>query len=218
MIEQIVEGSHLKRIDNIVQWQERDVFQRESVSQHSFKVSVFTRVILEDILGGDDGRGRWDKFKLDCVTHALFHDFDEAIFLRDISHSVKYNKFNGQEIKEAINHYVSHQFFEEFGEDDGKYSDSLKMLHKSIVSVDPEVKEVVKVADWMALLYFCRRELSLGNVNFKETYEYCKESLFKSANKMVYDLAAKSLDIEPQKFIESINKIISSDYHGKKDF
>ena len=218
MIEQIVEGSHLKRIDNIVQWQERDVFQRESVSQHSFKVSVFTRVILEDILGGDDGRGRWDKFKLDCVTHALFHDFDEAIFLRDISHSVKYNKFNGQEIKEAINHYVSHQFFEEFGEDDGRYSDSLKMLHKSIVSVDPEVKEVVKVADWMALLYFCRRELSLGNVNFNETYEYCKESLFKSANKMVYDLAAKSLDIEPQKFIESINKIISSDYHGKKDF
>lgn len=217
MIDKIVTGSHLKRIDNIIQWQERDVFQRESVSQHSFKVSVFTRVILEDVLGSND-YGRYDKFKLDCVTHALFHDFDEAIFLRDIAHSIKYNKFNGQEIKEAINHYVSHQFFEEFCESDGEESDSVKMLRESIVEVDPEVKEVVKVADWMALLYFCRRELALGNTNFTETYEYCRLSLLDAASKMIYDLAAKSLEINPQKFIESIHKIINTDYHGTNDF
>ena len=218
MIEQIVTGSHLKRIDNIIQWQERDVFQRESVSQHSFKVSVFTRIILEDILGGDDIRGEFNKFKLDCVTHAIFHDWDEAIFLRDISHSVKYNKFNGREIKEAINHYVSHQFFEEFEEDNKEFTDSLKMLHKSIVDVDPEVKEVVKVADWMALLYFCRRVLALGNDNFIETYEYCKESLLNAAKKMIYNLELLKPGINSKKFIESINKIIISDYHGKRGF
>jgi len=222
MIDKIVTGSHLKRVDNIIQWQERDVFQRESVSQHSFKVSVFTRIILEDIFedifGDRDFNGRIDKFKLDCVTHAIFHDFDEAIFLRDAAHSIKYNKFNGLEIREAINHYVEHQFFEEFKEDDGVESDSVKMLHNSIVCVDPQVKKVVKVADWMALLYFCRRELALGNLNFTKTYEYCKDSLLKAASQMIYDIGAYVTEINPQKFLESIHKIINTDYHGTNDF
>lgn len=218
MIDKIVTGSHLKRVDNIIQWQERDVFQRESVSQHSFKVSVFTRIILEDIFDGVEFNGRFDKFKLECVTHAIFHDFDEAIFLRDAAHSIKYNKFNGLEIREAINHYVEHQFFEEFKEDDGMESASVKMLHSSIIEVAPLVKEVVKVADWMALLYFCRRELALGNSNFEKTYEYCKDSVLKAASQMIYDIGAYVIGINTQKFLESIHKIINTDYHGTNDF
>lgn len=41
MIVKIFNGEYLKRLDNILQWQERDVFKQESVSQHSYKVSVF---------------------------------------------------------------------------------------------------------------------------------------------------------------------------------
>ena len=49
MIDKIFNGPYLRRLDNIIQWQEKDVFAKESVSQHSFKVAVFTSVILEDI-------------------------------------------------------------------------------------------------------------------------------------------------------------------------
>ena len=48
MIERIYNGNYLTRLDNIIQWQERDVFQRESVSQHSYKVSIFCKVLLDE--------------------------------------------------------------------------------------------------------------------------------------------------------------------------
>ena len=51
MIEKIYNGNYLTRLDNIIQWQERDVFQRESVSQHSYKVSIFCKVLrIKDIM------------------------------------------------------------------------------------------------------------------------------------------------------------------------
>lgn len=229
MIEKLVEGSYLKRLDNIAQWLERDVFNKESVAQHSFKVAVFTRAILEDIFG-HSGHVRNDvkilTFKLECVTHALHHDFDEAIFLRDVSHSVKYNKFNGNEVRQAINHFVEHQFVEEFKSDE--IPDSYQMFEDSIVNVNQDVKAVVKVADWLALLYYCRRELALGNHNFEETYEYCKVNLKTATDKAAqtlnrvfenYEINSVSIknaiDIN---FVDKINNIIQSSVYGNKDY
>ena len=219
MIDKIVTGVHLKRLDNIIQWQERDVFNKESVSQHSFKVSVFTRVLLEDIFGTNS---RYDilKFKLDCLTHALFHDWDEAIFLRDVSHSTKYNKFNGEEVRAAIDHYVAHEFVEEFVPEDGE-NDSYKMLNEAVVEPNKTVKKVVKVADWLALLYFCRRELALGNENFNLTYDYCKQGLLKAATDAIYAVSEIWIEVDTDKrskFLGNIQKIIASEIHGNKDF
>ena len=80
MIQKILDGDYLKRLDNIIQWQERDVFKHESVSQHSYKVTIFARVLLEDIFGRTED-AKINKYKLDCVTHAMFHDWDESAFI-----------------------------------------------------------------------------------------------------------------------------------------
>lgn len=216
MIDKIVTRSYLKRLDNIIQWQERDVFNKESVSQHSFKVSVFTRVLLDDVFG-DSHDLQIERFKLDCVTHAIFHDWDEAIFLRDVSHSIKYNEFNGQDVRNAIDEYVNHEFSKEFEFLDEQDRVAYETLRKSIVDVDPQVKIVVKVADWLALLFFCRRELALGNKNFTATYKYCRQGLFKAAANLA-NMVAEYYNIDSGNFLNSINKLIESNVYGETDF
>lgn len=216
MIEKIVTRSYLKRLDNIIQWQERDVFNKESVSQHSFKVSVFTRVLLDDVFG-DSHDLQVERFKLDCVTHAILHDWDEAIFLRDVSHSIKYNEFNGQDVRNAIDEYVNYEFSKEFENLDEQDRVAYETLRKSIVDVDPKVKIVVKVADWLALLFFCRRELALGNENFTATYKYCRQGLFKAAANLA-NMVAEYYNIDSENFLNSINKLIESNVYGETDF
>ena len=100
MIEKVFNGAYLKRLDNIVQWSEKDVFTRETVSSHSYKVTVFCRVLLEEIFRVDNDSTR--EFKMNCVTHAMFHDWDEALLLRDISHETKYNSYNGEQIRSVL--------------------------------------------------------------------------------------------------------------------
>lgn len=204
MIEKLVNGDHLKCLDNIIQWQERDVNQRESVSQHSFKVAVFTRIILEDIFG-TTLNGNIEELKLKCVTHAIFHDWDESIFKRDVSHDIKYNVYNGMEVRDAINHYVKHQFASDFQEqNEHGDTDSYKMLESSIITVPPIVKKIVKVADWLALLYFCNREIAMGNLTFKETLQLCKENVEHQAHDMAYTLAALYTEVDANKIMNKI--------------
>ena len=193
MIEKIVLSDYLKRLDNIIQWQEIDVFNKESVSQHSFKVSVFTRIIVEELFLNEHQDDDYElaytisSFKLAAVTHAIFHDWDEAIFLRDVSHSVKYNKHNGQDVRKTIDDYVKFEFDKEFDD-----SDVCKnLLYHSIIDVNTSVKKVVKVADWLALFFFCRRELALGNKSFEDTYNYCRQGIVKSAMDMIEEMKSK---------------------------
>lgn len=165
MIETFFTGPYLRQLDNIVQWSEIDVFQRESVSQHSFKVAIFTRVLLEDLFKWiDTGHEKaWlvESFKSACVDHALFHDFDEALIRRDISHATKYNAFNGDAIRKDLNDLARHLADAEFG--DG--SASGKMVLDSVLNPRPAVKAVVKLCDWLAMAFFIRRERRMGNEN-----------------------------------------------------
>ena len=51
MLKKVFNGVFLKRLDNIIQWQDKDVIFKESVSSHSYKVSVFCTLILDEIFG-----------------------------------------------------------------------------------------------------------------------------------------------------------------------
>jgi 5'-deoxynucleotidase YfbR-like HD superfamily hydrolase len=165
MIRKMFEGAYLRQLDNIVQWSEMDVFQRESVSQHSFKVAVFTRVLLQDIFGDiDEGDMRSPllrDFKLRCVDYAMFHDFDEALIRRDISHVTKYNRFNGSEIRRNLNELADHLAQEEILAD----SVSGKFVYDTIIHPESYVKRFVKLCDWLAMAFFIRREQRMGNQN-----------------------------------------------------
>ena len=176
MLEKIFKSDYLKRLDNIKQWQEVDVFKEESVAQHSYKVAVFARVLLEDLFARNSCNEIL-KFKLDCVTHAMFHDWDEALILRDMSHKTKYNSYNGAEIRDSLDHLTKHLVEEEFaGEDDSAF-----MLRKQIAHPDLIVKKFCKLCDWLALQFYVERELSLGNKYFADVSDYCLDNIRKSA-------------------------------------
>ena len=179
MIEKVFNGVYLKRLDNIVQWSEKDVFTRETVSSHSYKVTVFCRVLLEEIFRVDNDSIR--EFKMNCVTHAMFHDWDEALLLRDISHETKYNSYNGEQIRSVLDNLSKHLAVNEFldGTSTGEF------VFGAIFTNDESVNSFCKVCDWLALAFFIKREQSMGNQNLDAQETTVKDGLRKSINRCV---------------------------------
>ncbi len=190
MIEKIFSGDYLKRLDNIIQWSEKDVFTRESVSQHSYKVTIFCRVMLQEIFGDlSECTDKIQTFAMRCVDHAMFHDWDEALLLRDISHETKYNPYNGEEIRRVLDNLSQYLSVRELT--DHTFCGSF--VHGALNEQDRDVLLFCKFCDWMALAFFIRREMSLGNKNLnpqiktvedglKKCGEECKEMFLKKFN------------------------------------
>lgn len=179
MIEKVFNGAYLKRLDNIVQWSEKDVFTRETVSSHSYKVTVFCRVLLEEIFRVDNDSTR--EFKMNCVTHSMFHDWDEALLLRDISHETKYNSYNGEQIRSVLDNLSKYLAVNEFldGTSTGEF------VFGAIFTNDESVNSFCKVCDWLALAFFIKREQSMGNQNLDAQETTVKNGLRKSINRCV---------------------------------
>lgn len=179
MIEKVFNGAYLKRLDNIVQWSEKDVFTRETVSSHSYKVTVFCRVLLEEIFKVDNDSIR--EFKMNCVTHAMFHDWDEALLLRDISHETKYNSYNGEQIRSVLDSLSKHLAVNEFLDE----TSTGEFVFGAIFTNDESVNSFCKVCDWLALAFFIKREQSMGNQNLSAQETTVKDGLRKSVNRCV---------------------------------
>ena len=213
MLSKIFNGKYLQRLDNIIQWQEKDVFKQESVSQHSYKVTIFARVLLEDIFSLSNNP-KVNMFKLDVTTRALFHDWDETLILRDMSHETKYNEFNGEEIRTALNRLAQEKAKTEFREadEDGTWTDSMNMMVYTIcVPVEP-VKSFAKLCDWMALFFYMRREKLIGNKDFRNSWEIVA-SKFPKAIEEVEKQLKEHFPNEVMDFTELNNlKTIFEDY------
>ena len=150
--------SNLISLDNIKQWEERDSLIKESVSQHSFKVAAVCSLLLDKVDCPND-------YKLLCIQFALLHDYDESIVGRDIPHTIKYNKFNGAEIKGVLNSFVE-KGLEDLG------------LGTFFRKFDDSVKSFVKLCDWIALLTFVVRHQRLGCNAFAEEKDYCVSKIY----------------------------------------
>jgi 5'-deoxynucleotidase YfbR-like HD superfamily hydrolase len=189
MLSKIFNGKYLQRLDNIIQWQEKDVFKQESVSQHSYKVAIFARVLLEDIFGNNKSP-IVVQFKLDVVTRALLHDWDETLILRDMSHETKYNDYNGEEIIRCLNALTQHIALNEFGEVDeyNRDTDSSRMMWGMICACSDPVRSFAKLCDWLALIMFIKREMKLGNNDFEELLFRAKANILKAKEILIKDL------------------------------
>jgi 5'-deoxynucleotidase YfbR-like HD superfamily hydrolase len=187
IFEKIFKGEYLKRLDNIKQWSEKDVFKKESVSQHSYKVAIFTRLLLDNtivVINKDEIDDKVqlfvDKFILDCTTYALFHDWDESLLLRDISHETKYNDWNGNALRKELDSLSHHLAIKEFNDED----ENSKLVIKNIECNNSNIKSVVKLCDWLAMEFYCEEEILLGNKNFLKICDYCVMNLNKAALKV----------------------------------
>ena len=152
--------SKIIALDNIKQWEERDSVIKESVSQHSFKVSALCVFLLEKI---DHEKTPLDFtfFKVRCIEYSILHDFDESILGRDISHTVKYNEFNGENIRIALSEFVN------FTLQNLGLSDLFSKFE------DEDVKLFCKLCDWIALHSFIIRNEVMGVSCFAKEKEYC---------------------------------------------
>ena len=155
MLKKVFNGVFLKRLDNIIQWQDKDVIFKESVSSHSYKVSVFCTLVLDEIFGEENNKEDVVNFKLKCIKHAIFHDWDEALIMRDISHETKYNSFNGKEIRACLNN-LSKEFSKREFLNEGK----IKTVYNAMNESNEAVHAVVKFCDWLAMIFYLDREES----------------------------------------------------------
>ena len=172
MLKKVFNGVFLKRLDNIIQWQDKDVIFKESVSSHSYKVSVFCTLILDEIFGEENNKEDVVNFKLRCIKHAIYHDWDEALIMRDISHETKYNSFNGEEIRACLNN-LSKEFSKREFLNEGK----IKTVYNAMNESNEAVHAVVKFCDWLAMIFYLRREESLGNKTLTKQKEYSYGSI-----------------------------------------
>lgn len=180
----------IQSLDNICQWAERDSVIKESVSQHSFKVSSICVYILEKISQFEVPTWKygydWSEFSYRCLKYALFHDFDESIIGRDISHVVKYNEFNGQEIRNSLKEYVNHEI------------EKMK-LDFLIHDENTDIKLFVKLCDWISLLTFIQRNKQFGANCFEEEEETCKKNIedhVELVEETLYDLFRKKFNVK----------------------
>lgn len=184
--------SKIETLDNIRQWEERDSIIKESVSQHSFKVSavaVYLLKKLEDCAKDSneiaDFYDNYDFFSSRVLSYAIMHDFDEAILGRDISHKVKYNDYNGDEIRECIDDFVANK--------SGKFKCFVEKPSE-------EVKLFVKLCDWIALLTFITRNENMGCKTFANEKEYCKINIKKKYIEVIemlksyFNISDKNID------------------------
>lgn len=155
-------------VDDLNRFPKSKTIKSENISSHSWWVIMCTDLLLEVVFPLQS-----PLFKLRVLRYALFHDFTETI-TGDIDHLVKYNSYNGINIRREIDAYEKHVL------------DSFSGLFDKIkpaVEYDDEVgKQIVKVADWMSCIKFMYSEYMLGNkfVLIESANMYFKEAIDKS--------------------------------------
>lgn len=162
----ILNDPELIEVNALKRWNNKSTTSEETVPQHTFWVCIFARVIAEEM-------GLDEKSTLQVITYALFHDLDE-IFSGDIVHPVKYNKINGEQIRELLGEFVRHEVSKKFN--GGTRAEGM-MINYINGDVPKHVKLIVKCSDWLSMMQFCQHEVSMSNTNFDELITYCNESI-----------------------------------------
>lgn len=185
IFEQIFKDPDYDQLNNIVRWNGLNRIKDESVAHHSFIVSWFSRIIVENLFPV----GNYE-MKLEVTTYAIFHDFDE-MFSGDIVHSVKYNSFNGDKMRKLLDEYCNARTKEKFSGDSA--TDKLFRTYLDSGNINKTSKMIVKLADWLSMLFYIKKEIQLGNAGLFDQFTYCKEAM----NKCVEDLHDRLDRIEP---------------------
>lgn len=175
VVKKLITGEYNRLFDTI-RWNSSNfVFQKESLASHQFTVAVLANALACDLSMDPTVR-------LQVLEYALHHDWDE-IYTGDIGHEVKYNRHNGQTVREVLDSLIQHFAEKEFlsGEEDSQII--IGRVISGTHDYKKSVQYLVKVCDWLSMLFFCIRETKLGNSYFKDTMHYCAESCILSIEK-----------------------------------
>lgn len=135
---------------SLYRWNGLRLIKNESVAQHSWLVTLFAKLICE-------GLGVESLLKLIILEDCLLHDGDE-IWDHDVNYNVKYNVYNGKEIRVLLDSFKNFMF--EKNED----LSFLQQKPKTQENIDMVfVKMIVKICDWMSCVYYIGKEVEMGN-------------------------------------------------------
>jgi len=159
----------IKVFEDVLNKKEFDVFynlkrfnglrinKEETVAHHTYFVVFISRILAENLFCDAS-------YKLAISDMALLHDFKE-MYDFDINHTVKYNDFNGEEIREIIDKFVEYEFDKNFP--NGTISnDWIRTFSES----NGTYKTIIKTADWFSCVFYLRKELGMGNNNIVGEY------------------------------------------------
>jgi 5'-deoxynucleotidase YfbR-like HD superfamily hydrolase len=185
IFERLFSDPTFDRLNNLHRWNGIRRLKEESVAHHSYIVTLFARILAETTLVSNDDR-------LMVTTRAIFHDWDE-IFSGDITHDVKYNDYNGKEIRDAVDAFVRNSMKAKFSEDNGSFSEMLIMGY-SVGKLPKYVDSLVKVSDWLSMAFYLKMEVTLGNRSLDRLFRYCDEHINRTCKQAKEDLAAYCSD------------------------
>ena len=191
------------QLNNLVRWNGLNRNNNESVAHHSFIVTWFSRLIVEELLPVGH-----EPFKLAVTTYACFHDFDE-MFSGDITHDVKYNEHNGEAMRKLIDEFC---IFRTKGKFDGMSPSSALLRQNLLGEIRKETKSIVKLADWLSMAFYLKKEINLGNKDLFEQYDYCALQIRKSCTKCFVDMKNTYGEHFSSKIIDEISNLKFSKY------
>lgn len=183
--------SRLLELDNIKRYNNKYNYSIESVSQHSYWVTMFCDLIAKEIFIEDNFLIPIDirkkrTFLGMLLSKALWHDVGE-IFTGDVLHPVKYLYGERSEvIKENLESLEKegeeNLMFVLFGENYLRFNEEKEQDYfGDTPEFYPLVKRIIKIADWLSVAFKARKEVvEFSNATFVEIKKYSEEETEKA--------------------------------------
>ena len=199
LIERLLRDELFDRLNNTVRWNGMSRIKDETVGSHSYLVTLYSRFLAEEIFKESES-------KLLAITYALLHDFDE-VFTGDVLHYVKYNPMNGSLIREALDQFINHEIENEFNQD----TKSDRLLQSTLLKQFPVyITKIVKLADWLSMYFYLKKELDLGNTNANKHILYCVD---KTKLSILEVIKALNEGLQPEEYeIDVLLELKNMDY------
>lgn len=162
----VIKSKEFNSLDYINRFNKTRVFKYETVSQHSYWVTMFAVLVLEGLEDAGMFRNfrptsKWQR-KYEVLQACIFHDFDESI-TGDILFNFKHNDFNGNDVKKSIQAYIKHKM--KMYENNTVIENTL-LAGLELSNSDKMIKYIVKLADWLACIKYEWAEIQMGNKDF----------------------------------------------------
>lgn len=153
----IVGDYNVYKLSNIVRYSQQNKIKHETVAEHSYYVTWFVnRLCTKYELS--------DKIRLMALESALLHDIPEVI-TNDITYDVKRMI---PEVRDLLQPYEEEIILEHS-------TTAHKVLFNPQTYEERVAKALVKHADVLSVVQYCRNEESLGNKSFTELREASEE-------------------------------------------
>lgn len=199
IFEDILNDRDFDTLNNLVRWNGTRRIKEETVAHHSFLVTWFTRILVENLMKGSDHMQ-----KLAVIDLAMFHDFPE-MFDFDVNHTVKYNEHNGEGIRELLRKFTNERTLEKFSKSNVTHS----LFRKNLIQdeIPKPYKMIVKICDWLSCVFYVNKEIKLGNTGLQDRYQLSIMKLHDVCDKFTEEYS-KVYDMEIVRKIRNSNYTI----------